>query len=370
MLYFIFIQNLSKMHEIKIYGYISNVAEQSEKEVSLLDLQQQLKQANGKPVVCRINSHGGDAEEGFAMYYELRRYAKENKVKVKTFAESRLGSIATVVFLAGDERELTTDLQPFVHKAYFDTDEDISDKQKAELEVLNKRIATHYASHTELTFEEAYSLMDADTFIDTEMALSMRFCTSIEQVLRPVALKRFINPQLKSNNKMSKPSKIVLASRAFMKALSAQAKVVFTADRKELDFYELTEDEAIETGANATLDGEPATGKHTMDDGRIFTFENGVLVEIEDPKEEEMSEEMVALKSENEELKSTLEAVLASAQELRAENKAQAVIIANAKNTTSKPAPNADKPNGKEVPNAKTSEASKASLNFNKFKTK
>jgi len=360
------------MHEIKIYGYISNVAEQSEKEVSLLDVQQQLKEANGKPVICRINSHGGDAEEGFAIYYELRRYAKENKVKVKTFAESRLGSIATIIFLAGDERELTTDLQPFVHKAFFDTDEEISDKQKAELEVLNKRIATHYASHTELTYDEAYSLMDADTFIDTEMALSMRFCTSIEQVLRPVALKRFINPQLKSNMKNKNQKMNILARTAsFLKSLVAENKVVYTADDKELDFTNLEEDEIIEVGAYAEVDGSPASGEYVMTDGKHYIFDDaGILTEIKDPEDDTASEEMVALKAENEELKASLESVLASAETLKAENKAQAVIIANAKQTTSKPAPNADKANTKEVASAKTSEASKASLNFNKFKTK
>ena len=71
------------MHEIKIYGFISNVAEQSDKEVSLLDLQQQLKQANGKPVICRINSHGGDAEEGFAMYYEFELYEQLQEVEAE-----------------------------------------------------------------------------------------------------------------------------------------------------------------------------------------------------------------------------------------------------------------------------------------------
>ena len=360
------------MHEIKIYGYISNVAEQSEKEVSLLDVQQQLKDANGKPIICRINSHGGDAEEGFAIYYELRRYAKENKVKVKTFAESRLGSIATIIFLAGDERELTTDLQPFVHKAFFDTDEEISDKQKAELEVLNKRLATHYANHTELTYDEAYALMDADTFIDTEMALSMRFCTSIEQVLRPVALKRFINPQLKSNMKNKNQKMNILARTAsFLKSLVAENKVVYTADDKELDFTNLEEDEIIEVGAYAEVDGSPASGEYVMTDGKHYIFDDaGMLTEIKDPEDDTASEEMVALKAENEQLKASLEEVLASAETLKAENKAQSVIIANAKLTTSKPAPNADKPNGKETPSAKTTEASKATANFNKFKTK
>ena len=360
------------MHEIKIYGYISNVAEQSEKEVSLLDVQQQLKEANGKPVICRINSHGGDAEEGFAIYNELRRYAKENKVKVKTFAESRLGSIATIIFLAGDIRELSFDLQPFIHRAFYPTDEELTEAQKESLNILNRRLARHYADHTDLTFDEALELMTAETSIETETAKQMRFCTSIEEVLRPVALKRFINPQLKSNMKNKNQKMNILARTAsFLKSLVADNKVVYTADDKELDFTNLEEDEIIEVGAYAEVDGSPASGEYVMTDGKHYIFDDaGILTEIKDPEDDTDSEEMVALKKENEELKASLEQVLASAETLQAENKAQAVIIANAKLTVSKPAPSSEKQNTKEVPSAKVSEASKAVANINKYKLK
>ena len=164
---------------------------------------------------------------------------------------------------------------------------------------------------------------------------------------------------------------ILAKVKTFLSSLVAENKVVYTADDKELDFTNLEEDEIIEVGAYAEVDGSPASGEYVMTDGKHYIFDDaGVLTEIKDPEDDTASEEMVALKAENEELKASLESVLASAETLKAENKAQSVIIANAKLTTSKPAPNADKPNGKETPSAKTTEASKATANFNKFKTK
>lgn len=348
------------MHEVKIYGYISNVAEKTRKDVSLLDVQNQLKSANGEAVKVRINSHGGDAEEGFAIYNELRRYAKDNNVEVHTFAESRLGSIATIIFLAGDKRELSKDLQPFVHKAFFDTDEEISESQKAELEILNKRLARHYADHTELTVKEALQLMENDTWIDPKEALAMRFCTSIEEVLRPVAIRRIIN---KNQNEMSnKNNPLIAFANAIAKAFKdgvAVNKIVYTADNKEVDFYELEEDENVETGANALIDGEPAEGEVTMQDGKKYIFENGVLIDIRDEETaDEDSEEVVALKAENEELKKALEDVTAVA-------KKQQAIIENAKRQTSKAVANPDKTK-QTAPAKEVSRASKVSENFKK----
>lgn len=321
------------MHEIKIYGYISNVAEKSDKEVSLLDVQEQLKQANGEDILCRINSHGGDAEEGFAIYYELRRYAKENNANIKTFAESRLGSIATIIFLAGDKRELTSDLQPFVHKAYFPELEELTDSQKTEINTLNNRIATHYASHTDLTFEEALSLMEAETNINTEEAKAMRFATDIEQVFRPVALKRFINKNEEEMNKNTKSVGILAKAEAFLKSvgLIANAKLVSTADEMEIDFYELDEDAVVEVGAKAKVAGKDAEGNYVMKTGETYVFVAGELTEIIEKQEDAISEDLVAMQSTIDELTAKLEEVTAQAMK-------QNDIIANYKNIVSKSA--------------------------------
>lgn len=318
------------MHEIKIYGYISNVAERSDKEVSLSEVQEQLKLANGEDILCRINSHGGDAEEGFAIYYELRRYAKENNAKIKTFAESRLGSIATVIFLAGDQRELTSDLQPFVHKAYFPKLDKLTDSQKEEINTLNSRIATHYASHTDLTFDEALSLMEAETNINTEEAKAMRFATDIEQVFRPVALKRFNNKNDNEMNKNTKSVGILAKAEAFLKSvgLLAVAKKVSTADEMEVDFYELDEDAVVEVGAKARIDGADADGSYVMKSGETYVFVAGELTEIIEKVEEVISEDLVAMQATINDLTAKLEEVTAVASK-------QQTVIANYKNIVS-----------------------------------
>ena len=45
-------------------------------------------------------------------------------------------------------------------------------------------MANHYANHTNLTYEEARALMDAESSITTEEAKEIRFATEVEEVLR------------------------------------------------------------------------------------------------------------------------------------------------------------------------------------------
>src|SRR6476620_9063686 len=110
------------MHEIKIYGEIVPFEEQwiidQGGYVNLSVIQEQLLKANGKDIKVRIRSMGGDVQTGFDIYNELRRYAKENNAKITTLGEGFVASIATIFFLAGDERILTESTNPFIHNAW------------------------------------------------------------------------------------------------------------------------------------------------------------------------------------------------------------------------------------------------------------
>lgn len=311
------------MFEIKVYGEIISTYQKDNgsKGYSLVDLQNSLEKAEGKEIKVRFNSPGGDVQEGFAMYDELRRYAKENKVKVHTYAEANLASIATVPFLAGDTRTISKSIEPFVHNAWNEVTGDARAMRDNadELDRCNDKIARHYSDHTELTYKEARDLMNADTSITSKEALAMRFATSIEKVSRPAAMIRFTDNT--NTNKMTKKKGFLAAVMSIASKFGIQNKIVYTADQTEVDFYELEEDEPIEVGANATVDGEPATGEHVMENGDTYVFEAGVLTEIREKEEEEDTTEMEALKAENEELKALLEEKNNSISALKSDNK-------------------------------------------------
>lgn len=367
------------MHEIKIYGEIVPFEEQwiidQGGYVNLSTVQEQLAKAEGKDVTVKIRSFGGDVETGFTIYNELRRYAKDNKAKVTTLGEGQVASIATVIFLAGDERILTEHTEPFVHNAWtYEMGDSKTLKRVADvLEKCNTKIAEHYALHTDLTKEEALQLMENETSITPEEAVAMRFATKVEEVLRPVALKRFsTNNNLNNMNKKTK----TLYNKVAKFLGQVLNKVVSTADGKELDFYELEEDAVIAVGDKAYYDGMDADGSYIMPSGETYVFgekdgEFGVLLEIQSEDETDTDESALAEANATIALLTEqLEAVSNKAVELDAQNKAKDALIAGYK-ASSKPAPQQSKeaPKAKE-PEAKVTEASKAVANLNQHLNK
>lgn len=382
-------------YDIKIYGEISPYEEGC---VSLAMVQEQLSKANGQDIRVRINSIGGDLYEGTAIYSELRRYAKENNAKVTTLAEGMCASVATVFFLAGDERIVTEFTQPFVHNAICGVWGNSKEMQTVvdELEVCNDMIAKHYEKHTDLTYEEARLLMDNNTYISPEECVRLRFATSIEQVVRPAALMQIINKSNK-NVKMAKEGKKVQAKnqneKSFMKMLREFFnKDVYTADNQIIDFYELDDNESVKVGDKANIDGKPAQGEVVVANGDIYVFEAGELMEIreatpsnleepadpgtEDPEKDEVTklqERVAELETELEERDNQIEELESMLEKASNKMNQQEQVIKNFKDASSKFAGDQRRQNpGNSGAPANKSEYSDAVEKFaqSRFKTK
>lgn len=305
------------VHDIKIYGEISNGSGRKG-YCGLVDVQNQLEKAEGMDIRVRINSVGGDVDEGFAIYSELRKYASENRARVTTLTEGRCASIATVIFLAGDERIVSKYVDPFIHNAWTEVAGSANEFRAIanELDKTNQRIAQHYADHTNLSYEQALELMGADTSLKPDECLRLRFATKVESIAKPLALKNALkqtenyNTNFDMNYKNKKERFSLLNTIGEALGIKVKPdfkdKIVFTADSKEIDFYELGEDEIVEAGAKATIDGQPANGEYMIPDiesgeTKKYVFENGTLIEILEPEADETDVE--ALKAELEALK-------------------------------------------------------------------
>ena len=65
-------------------------------------------------ITVRINSRGGDVQEGWAIYDLLTTSGK----RIKTIGEGKVYSIATIIFLAGSEREIMKNADGLIHNPY------------------------------------------------------------------------------------------------------------------------------------------------------------------------------------------------------------------------------------------------------------
>ena len=124
-----------------------------------------------------INSYGGEVAEGLAIYNALKRH----KAKVVTHCDGFACSIASVVFMAGDERIMSESSLLMVHNAWTrgSGNAEALRKMADDLDKITQASVAAYKAHSNLTEEEIKALLDGETWILPEEALEYGFATSI-----------------------------------------------------------------------------------------------------------------------------------------------------------------------------------------------
>lgn len=262
--------------DIKIYGLIGQIGD--EKGVELVDVISQVrKQPEATGFNVYIDSEGGVVDTGFDIY----NYLKSLGLPIVTVGEGLVASIATVIFMAGDKRMVAPDTKFMIHLPMggieYATADEMELYAKGTREVENNLIS-FYSKELNLGKEAISPLLKNETWLDIEQLQNLGFTTPTSDMKISA---RANTSKTKKVNKMSKKSRLQTILNAIFK--EEIAKVIFSADNKELTFPDVADDGVIEVGAKATYDGQPADGEITGADGKVYVFAVGVLTEIKDP---------------------------------------------------------------------------------------
>ena len=133
-------------------------------------------------LVTKIKSYGGVVDEGVAMFNILRNYSGKVAL-LKTQCIASAASSASIVFLAGDEREVCLGAEVMIHNSSygwipFAVDAKALESLAAGLHRTDKRIANMYVERTGIALDEVVAMMDAETYLDAGMALEKGFATA------------------------------------------------------------------------------------------------------------------------------------------------------------------------------------------------
>lgn len=164
---------------INIYGDITSFP-WNEGDVSLCNLSKQLDaMGDVEQIDVYINSYGGEVAEGLAIYNALRRH----KAKVKTICDGFACSIASVIFMAGDERVMNEASLLMIHNAWTIAMGNADDfrKQADDLEKITQASVEAYKAHSSLTEDEIKEMMNNETWILPEEAAEYGFATSVNK---------------------------------------------------------------------------------------------------------------------------------------------------------------------------------------------
>lgn len=163
---------------ISIYGDITSFP-WFEGDVSASNLSQQLDQMGDvSEIDVYINSYGGEVAEGLAIYNALKRH----KAKVRTHCDGFACSIASVIFMAGDERIMNDSSLLMIHNAWSFAEGNAKElrKQADDLDKITQASITAYKAHSTLSETEIVEMMDNETWILPEEAVEYGFATAIE----------------------------------------------------------------------------------------------------------------------------------------------------------------------------------------------
>jgi ATP-dependent protease ClpP protease subunit len=238
------------------------------------------KRKNTDQIIVRINSRGGDVQEGWAIHDLLVNSGK----KIKTIGEGKIYSIATIVFLAGEEREIMSNADGLIHNPYIPP-YTLADQYESEdliriaesLKQEEEKILDFYASRTGAEPAKLAEYMKEDTKLSARDMLDLGFATKI---IEPVQAYAYYKPNISKmteNDVKTFGQKLdsILDKIKNFTRLPVTDQTITDKDGKEFTLQK-------EEGSPAVGDKANPDGSFVMSDGRTIVIEGGVITKIEE----------------------------------------------------------------------------------------
>lgn len=166
--------------DLDIYGDIAEKWWADDGRTDSRSLSKQLEElGNVSQINVHINSYGGEVAEGLAIYNALRRHS----AKIRTTCDGFACSIASVVFMAGDERVMSDASLLMIHNAWTSAyAANAADLRKLadDMDTITQASKNAYMSRVSIGEDQLTELMDAESWILPTDAVDMGFATEIE----------------------------------------------------------------------------------------------------------------------------------------------------------------------------------------------
>lgn len=301
-----------KQGHINIHGTIGSFTDgkgQEIKGVELLDVIAQVKsQPNATSFLVHIGSPGGLVDAGNQIYDYLQSL-KQQGTQIDTISDSYvtpegevrsgIGSIATKAFLAGTNRTIIEGHEFFIHNPWTQPQPGDSNQIALELQALKQteaELRSFYQQHTSVTDAGLKGLMDNETGMSADQALTLGFATKKIAAQKIKAFAQLKNNMAKENEtvgqKFGKVLDMMLGNT--QPAAPAPTTPPAPAPTKAMVPLELeggvkvtssAEDPNNLNGSDVTDEaGQPLPdGEHKLADGRVLVVAAGKVAEVKMP---------------------------------------------------------------------------------------
>lgn len=247
------------------------------------------KQNANRLIEINIDSIGGFVDDGLAIYYALLNLKNEG-YKISTRCMNNCASIASVIFMAGDTRIASTPIMihnPWVSGVEGDA-RTLSDRSK-DLQSAEKELEEIYQTYCTLSPEIISDLMDYETYITPDEAVSLGFATESASL---VVAKINVSNINKNVKKMGNSKTTWNALKEKMKA-SLNKNKMYALELETVDGTMLQVDR--EEGLPQVGDSASPDGVFELPEGLVITVVDGIVTEVTEiaPEEAPVPEEIV-----------------------------------------------------------------------------
>lgn len=165
--------------DLYIFGDITSWGhwDDNDPDRSAYNIVTELQAIKANNITVHINSYGGEVAEGLAIYNTLKNSGK----KIKTICDGFACSAASVVFMAGIEREMNSSSLLMVHNAWTWATGNAEQLRKTadDMDKITQASIEAYKATGNISEEKIKELMDNETWITPEEALDYGFATKI-----------------------------------------------------------------------------------------------------------------------------------------------------------------------------------------------
>lgn len=266
------------MNELTLYGTVG-ASWWDEEYFTAKQVRETLAGMSGDLLV-RINSGGGIATEGQAIYTALKDYRSKGRVTVQI--DGVAASAASLIAMAGEEIVMRLGAWMLIHDPATPWTmgrgtEDDHRKEADLLAVISNAYADIYADRSGLGRDEARRIMKDETVIDGTMAVDLGFADRVET-------EAVAEPAAKFDYRMyaHAPQELREASKTLGRAPGEEAVMAMIAGRVRPSTHE--KEPSMGQKAQKPAGATAAVEDTDIDQVEIDTEETPVLPEVEEPK--------------------------------------------------------------------------------------
>ena len=271
---------------INIFGVVGE-------DVRASDIITKIQKDKSDPLEVNIMSPGGSVTEGLAIYDFMR----DQKRKVITRAMGQAASIASIIFMAGDEREVADNAEIMIHNAWAGVAGNKHELAEFidRLDDTDQKLINIYSTRSNLNEDQVRDLLDKETFMDAEQAVSQGFATSKANALELVAQYNKSTNETKEPVKMATEEETKAGFLAHMMAYFKQENKAEGMPEEEQAMEEEEEKKAMEEGDEPEAKAEesseePKAEEEVLPESEDDDAEKAELIDKVKALEEELAE--------------------------------------------------------------------------------